>query len=86
MLLLRLEKMRYAMSEYHIGGGLRLLTALEKTEQFAAFLKTRMTPALETQDPTELHYRMSCAITHAHNAGFIERVERNVWSLTQRGS
>ena len=59
MLLLRLEKMRYAMSEYHIGGGLRLLTALEKTEQFAAFLKTRMTPALETQDPTELHYLLA---------------------------
>ena len=50
---------RYAMSEYHIGGGLRLLTALEKTEQFAAFLKARMTPALETQDPTELHYLLA---------------------------
>ncbi|MET0516831.1 MAG: hypothetical protein ABW047_16060 [Nitrospiraceae bacterium] len=47
------------MSEYHIGGGLRLLTALEKTEQFAAFLKARMTPALETQDPTELHYLLA---------------------------
>lgn len=44
------------MSEYHVGGGLRLLTALEKTEHFANFLKARMVRALETQDPTELHY------------------------------
>lgn len=36
--------------------------------------------------PTELHYRMSLAITHARNAGLIERVERNVWRLTQRSS
>jgi hypothetical protein len=47
------------MSEYHVGGGLRLLTALEKTEQFAEFLKARMVRALETEDPTELHYLLA---------------------------
>lgn len=47
------------MSEYHIGGGLRLLTALEKTEKFGDFLKNRMIRALETQDPTELHYLLA---------------------------
>ncbi len=33
--------------------------------------------------PTELHYRLSWAITHAHNNGDIERVERNIWRLHQ---
>jgi nitrate/nitrite-specific signal transduction histidine kinase len=47
------------MGDYQIGGGLRLLTALEKTEGFAEFLKTRMIRALETQDPTELHYLLA---------------------------
>ena len=32
--------------------------------------------------PTEQHYRLSWAITHAHNNGDIERVERSVWRLT----
>lgn len=48
-----------SMNEYQIGGGLRLLTAVEKTEAFAEFLKTRMTRALETEDPTELHYLLA---------------------------
>ncbi|MCE3224277.1 MAG: hypothetical protein K0S58_2457 [Nitrospira sp.] len=47
------------MSDYHIGGGLALLTALDKTDKFAEFLKARMTRALETQDPTELHYLLA---------------------------
>jgi hypothetical protein len=47
------------VNEYQIGGGLRLLTAVEKTEAFAEFLKTRMTRALETEDPTELHYLLA---------------------------
>jgi hypothetical protein len=47
------------MKEYQLGGGLKLLTALEKTEALAEFLKARMTPALETQDPTELHYLLA---------------------------
>jgi hypothetical protein len=47
------------MNEYQIGGGLRLLTAVEKTEAFAEFLKTRMVRALETEDPTELHYLLA---------------------------
>ena len=34
--------------------------------------------------PTELHYRLSWAITHAHNNGDIERVERSVWRLARR--
>ena len=34
------------MKEYQLGGGLKLLTALEKTEALAEFLKARMTPAL----------------------------------------
>ena len=34
--------------------------------------------------PTELHYRLSWAITHAHNNGDIERVERSIWQLTRR--
>lgn len=47
------------MSNYQIGGGLRLLTAIEKTQAFADFLKDRMTRAVETQDPTELHYLLA---------------------------
>ena len=44
---------------YQIGGGLRLLTALEKTRAFSGFLQERMVRALETQDPTELHYLLA---------------------------
>jgi uncharacterized protein YbaP (TraB family) len=47
------------MADYSMGGGLTLLTALEKSDKFAEFLKTRMTQALETQDPTELHYLLA---------------------------
>lgn len=47
------------MSEYQIGGGLRLLTAVEKTDAFSEFLKTRMVRAIETEDPTELHYLLA---------------------------
>ena len=47
------------MNEYQIGGGLRLLTAVEKTDAFGQFLKTRMVRALETEDPTELHYLLA---------------------------
>jgi hypothetical protein len=47
------------MNEYQIGGGLRLLTAVEKTEAFGEFLKSRMVRALETEDPTELHYLLA---------------------------
>jgi len=47
------------MSDYQIGGGLRLLTAIEKTQAFAEFLQTRLVQALETEDPTELHYLLA---------------------------
>ncbi|MFI5247397.1 MAG: hypothetical protein ACHQWV_02455 [Nitrospirales bacterium] len=47
------------MNEYQLGGGLSLLTALGKTDAFAEFLKTRMVRALETEDPTELHYLLA---------------------------
>ncbi len=47
------------MSDYQLGGGLRLLTAIEKTQAFADFLKDRMVRAVETQDPTELHYLLA---------------------------
>lgn len=47
------------MTDYQIGGGLRLLTALEKTEAFSEFLRSRMVRALETEDPAELHYLLA---------------------------
>jgi len=47
------------MTTYQMGGGLKLLTALEKTQTFAEFLQTRMTRALEAEDPTELHYLLA---------------------------
>ena len=47
------------MGEYQLGGGLRLLTAVEKTEAFSEFLKTRMVRALESEDPAELHYLLA---------------------------
>ncbi|WP_455242884.1 hypothetical protein [Petrachloros mirabilis] len=47
------------MQDYQLGGGLRLLTAVEKTESFGDFLKTRMVRALESEDPTELHYLLA---------------------------
>lgn len=33
--------------------------------------------------PTELHYRLSWGITHAHNNGDIERVAPSVWRRTR---
>jgi len=47
------------MADYALGGSLSLLNALDKSTRFAEFLKTRMTQALETQDPTELHYLLA---------------------------
>jgi hypothetical protein len=47
------------MTDYQLGGGLRLLTAVEKTNAFSAFLQTRMIRALEAEDPTELHYLLA---------------------------
>ncbi|MBA5869753.1 MAG: hypothetical protein GDA68_07110 [Nitrospira sp. CR2.1] len=47
------------MADYALGGSLSLLNAIEKSARFAEFLKTRMTQALETQDPTELHYLLA---------------------------
>ena len=47
------------MVEYQLGGGLRLTTAVEKTQAFSHFLHTRMMRALETEDPAELHYLLA---------------------------
>ena len=47
------------MGDYQIGGGLRLMTALEKTTSFSEFLQNRMLRALESEDPTELHYLLA---------------------------
>jgi hypothetical protein len=47
------------MGDYQIGGGLRLHTALEKTQAFAGFLQTRLIRAIESEDPTELHYLLA---------------------------
>ena len=47
------------MADYQIGGGLHLLTAIEKTQALAEFLQSRMVRALETEDPTELHYLLA---------------------------
>jgi hypothetical protein len=47
------------MGNYQMGGGLRLLTAIEKTQAFSSFLQNRMLRALETEDPTELHYLLA---------------------------
>ncbi len=47
------------MADYQIGGNLKLVTALEKTRAFSEFLQNRMTRALETEDPTELHYLLA---------------------------
>ena len=47
------------MNEYQMGGGVRLLTAVEKTQAFGDFLKARMVQALETEEPTELHYLLA---------------------------
>ncbi|MGH7232436.1 MAG: hypothetical protein ACREJU_13920 [Nitrospiraceae bacterium] len=47
------------MAEYQLGGGLKLLTAVEKTQAFSQFLQTRMVRALEAEDPAELHYLLA---------------------------
>ncbi len=47
------------MKEYQIGGALKLMTALDKTQSFAEFLQTRLLRALEMEDPTELHYLLA---------------------------
>ncbi|MDR4473587.1 MAG: hypothetical protein MRJ92_13410 [Nitrospira sp.] len=48
------------MADYALGGS--LLAAERNREEHpvcSEFLKTRMTQALETQDPTELHYLLA---------------------------
>ena len=47
------------MNEYQLGGSVSLITALGKTKAFAEFLETRMTHAVETEDPAELHYLLA---------------------------
>ena len=47
------------MSDYQIGGPLKLFTALEKTKAFSDFLHQRLIPALEGEDPSELHYLLA---------------------------
>ncbi len=47
------------MGEYQIGGGLKLGTAIGKTRAFSEFLLERVIRALETEDPTELHYLLA---------------------------
>jgi hypothetical protein len=47
------------MANYQIGGALTLLMAIEKTQGFAKFLETRMVRALESEDPSELHYLLA---------------------------
>ncbi len=47
------------MTEYQMGGGLKLVTAIDKTQAFAEFLKNRLARALEAEDPTELHYLLA---------------------------
>ena len=47
------------MGEYQIGGGLKLGTAIDKTRAFSEFLVQRVIRALETEDPTELHYLLA---------------------------
>lgn len=47
------------MNEYQLGGGLNLVTALGKTNAFAEFSHTRMARAVESEDPTELHYLLA---------------------------
>ncbi len=53
------EEGGHGMGEYQMGGGLKLLTALDKTQAFSEFLHSRMVRALETEDPTELHYLLA---------------------------
>jgi len=47
------------MNEYQLGGSVSLITALGKTKAFSEFLETRMTHAVETEDPAELHYLLA---------------------------
>jgi len=47
------------MNDYQLGGPLKLLTALEKTKAFSAFLQKRLIPAIEAEDPSELHYLLA---------------------------
>jgi hypothetical protein len=58
-------------------------TALE-IGSFSAAQRAEPTHSVSKRQayPTELHYRLSWAITHAHKNGDIERVEPSVWRLT----
>ena len=47
------------MTEYQMGGGLKQVTAIDKTQAFSDFLKNRLVLALEAEDPTELHYLLA---------------------------
>ena len=46
------------MTDYQMGGGLKQVTAIDRTQAFSDFLKNRLVLALEAEDPTELHYRL----------------------------
>ena len=47
------------MADYQMGGGLKQVTAIDKTQAFSDFLKNRLVLALEAEDPTELHYLLA---------------------------
>src|SRR2546425_10299262 len=47
------------MADYKLGGPLKQFTAIEKTGQIAAFLRTRMVKAIEGNDAVELHYLLA---------------------------
>lgn len=56
--------------------------------RFSDAARAEPTHAASKRDtyPTELHYRLSWAITHAHNNGDIERVKPGVWRLSRQAA
>ena len=62
------------MTTYQMGGGLKLLTALEKTQAFAEFLQTRMTRALEAEDdPQQGGLATAVRAEHREVIAFVDR-------------
>ena len=75
------------MSDYKLGGPLKQFTAIDKTTQIAAFLRTRMVKAIEGNDAVELHYLLA-TLDDYHNYlwRYYRQLEKEQAAIRQEAS
>src|SRR2546422_11338088 len=75
------------MADYNLGGPLKQSTAIEKTGQIAAFLRTRMVKAIEGNDAVELHYLLA-TLDDYHNFlwRYYRQLEKEQAAIRQNAS